>query len=206
MHPWKSWMQTYCTIGRISRPSPSRMETVKCKPWIRHFNLPNSSVSVPNVHFMVCAPLRNHFWGSIFDLIFWSFDFWSGCKEKARKEESRCGFFAYSWKFPAYSAVFYLQLTMLVSHSCSFLAYRFSFLLTIGVFFAYSGKVCLIRALRDCKQRSLTVSKKAPTWTVTWWGFRARKRIFSPPPARTSPPAPSHTPGPRRITPPSIFN
>ena len=29
--------------------------------------------------------------------------------------------------------------------------------------FAYSGKVRLIRALRDCKQRSLTVSKKAPT-------------------------------------------
>ena len=29
--------------------------------------------------------------------------------------------------------------------------------------FAYNGKVRLIRALRDCKQRSLTVSKKAPT-------------------------------------------
>ena len=28
--------------------------------------------------------------------------------------------------------------------------------------FAYNGKVSLIRALRDCKQRSLTVSKKAP--------------------------------------------
>ena len=30
-------------------------------------------------------------------------------------------------------------------------------------FFAYSGKVRLIRAVRDCKQRSSTVSKKAPT-------------------------------------------
>ena len=36
-------------------------------------------------------------------------------------------------------------------------------LLIFGAFFAYSGKVRLIRALRDCKQRSLTVSKKAPT-------------------------------------------
>ena len=36
-------------------------------------------------------------------------------------------------------------------------------LLTVGAFLAYSGKVHLIRALRDCKQRSLTVSKKAPT-------------------------------------------
>ena len=34
--------------------------------------------------------------------------------------------------------------------------------LTVGAFFAYSGKVRLIRALRECKQRSLTVSKKAP--------------------------------------------
>ena len=29
--------------------------------------------------------------------------------------------------------------------------------------FAYSGKVRLIRALKNCKQRSLTASKKAPT-------------------------------------------
>ena len=52
-----------------------------------------------------------------------------------------------------------------------------AFLLTVGAFaltvlafftcswsfFAYSGKVRLISALKDCKQRSLTVSKKAPT-------------------------------------------
>ena len=57
--------------------------------------------------------------------------------------------------------LFYLQLRIL------------AFLLTIGAFFAYSfsffthswsyGKVRRIRTLRDCKQRSLTVSKKAPT-------------------------------------------
>ena len=41
--------------------------------------------------------------------------------------------------------------------------YSFSFLLIVGAFFAYSGKVRLIRALRDCKQRSSTVSKTAPT-------------------------------------------
>ena len=61
--------------------------------------------------------------------------------------------------------LFYLQLTIL-----AFLLTVRAFLLTVGSFlthswssFAYSGKVRLIRALRDCKQRSLTVSKKAPT-------------------------------------------
>ena len=60
--------------------------------------------------------------------------------------------------------LFYLQLTIL------------AFLLTVGAFpltfsafylqlelFAKSGKVRLISASRDCKQRSLTVSKKAAT-------------------------------------------
>ena len=61
--------------------------------------------------------------------------------------------------------LFYSQLTILV-----FLLTVGAFLLTVLAsltyswsFFAYSGKVRLIRALRDCKQRSLTVSKKAPT-------------------------------------------
>ena len=61
--------------------------------------------------------------------------------------------------------LFYVQLTNL-----AFLLTVGAFLLTIlaifaysGSSFAYSGKVRLIRALRDCKQRSLTVSKKAPT-------------------------------------------
>ena len=44
-----------------------------------------------------------------------------------------------------------------------------AFLLTIGLlclqlsFFAYSGKVLLISTSTDCKQRSSTVSKTAPT-------------------------------------------
>ena len=50
------------------------------------------------------------------------------------------GLFAHSWKLPAYSG---------------------AFLVTVDNFFG--GKVRLIRALRDCKQRSLTVSKKALT-------------------------------------------
>ena len=69
-----------------------------------------------------------------------------------------CGFFAYSWKLPAYSGAF-----LLTVGNFSFFAYSFSFLTYKWSFFAYSGKVRLIKALRDCKQRSLTVSKKAPT-------------------------------------------
>ena len=61
--------------------------------------------------------------------------------------------------------LFDLQLTILVF--CLqlefFLLTALAFLLTSGIFFAYGGKVRLIRALRECKQRSLTVSKKAPT-------------------------------------------
>ena len=53
------------------------------------------------------------------------------------------GFFTYNWSF--------------------FFAYNFSIFAYNWSFFAYSGKVCLRRALRDCKQRSLTVSKKTPT-------------------------------------------
>ena len=49
------------------------------------------------------------------------------------------------------------------AYSWSFFAYSFSFFTYSWSFFAYSGKVLPIRALRDCKQRSLTVSKKAPT-------------------------------------------
>ena len=76
-----------------------------------------------------------------------------------------CGFFAYSWKLPAYSGAFLLTVDnfSFSAHSFSFFAYSFSFFTYSWSFFAYSGKVRLIRALRDCKQRSLTVSKKAPT-------------------------------------------
>ena len=49
------------------------------------------------------------------------------------------------------------------AYTWSFFAYSFSFFTYSWSFFAYSGKVLPIRALRDCKQRSLTVSKKAPT-------------------------------------------
>ena len=51
------------------------------------------------------------------------------------------------------------------TYNWSFLAYSFSFLTYSNSwsFFAYSWKVRQIKVLRDCKQRSLTVSKKAPT-------------------------------------------
>ena len=60
---------------------------------------------------------------------------------------------------------FYLQLTALAffTYKWSSFAYSFSFFTYSWSFFAYSGKVRIIRALTDCKQRSLTVSKKAPT-------------------------------------------
>ena len=76
-----------------------------------------------------------------------------------------CGFFAYSWKLPAYSGAFLLTVDnfSFFTYSWSFFAYSFSFFTYSWSFFAYSGKVLLIGALRDCKQRSSTVSKKAPT-------------------------------------------
>ena len=61
--------------------------------------------------------------------------------------------------------LFYLQLSILaflLTNGC-FIAYSFSFFTYGWSFLAYSGKVRLIRTLRDCKQRSLTVSKRAPT-------------------------------------------
>ena len=104
-----------------------------------------------------------------------------------------CSFMAYSWKLPSYSGA------VLLTVDDNFGA----FLLTIGAFlltklafsmftyswrsfFAYSGKVHLIRALRDCKQRSLTVSKKAPP-TVSknaspfhFWALRSHSGNGSP--------------------------
>ena len=61
--------------------------------------------------------------------------------------------------------LFYLRLTILAffTYNWSFFAYSLSFLTYNSSSFAYNGKVRLIRALRDCKQRSLTVSKKAST-------------------------------------------
>ena len=59
---------------------------------------------------------------------------------------------------------FHLQLTIFafLLAILAFFAYNFSFRAYNWSFFAYGEKVRLIRALRDCKQRSLTVSKKAP--------------------------------------------
>ena len=95
-----------------------------------------------------------------------------------------CSFFAYSWKLLAYSGAFLLSVD-----NFSFLLRVGAFLLPISAFFAYSwsffahsGKVRLIRALRDCKQRSLTVSKKAPTVSKKTkpfqkeWYFQGRER------------------------------
>ena len=49
------------------------------------------------------------------------------------------------------------------TYNWSFFAYNLSFLTYNWSSFAYNGKVRLISALRDCKQRTLTVSKQAPT-------------------------------------------
>ena len=60
--------------------------------------------------------------------------------------------------------LFHLQLTTLVvllaigAFSLTILAFTHSW-----SFFAYSGKERLLSALRDCKQRSLTVNRKVPT-------------------------------------------
>ena len=72
---------------------------------------------------------------------------------------------AYSWKLLAHSGAFLLTVDNFsyFAYSWSFFTYNFSFFTCSWSCFGYSGKVRLISALRDCKQRSLTVSKKAPT-------------------------------------------
>ena len=77
----------------------------------------------------------------------------------------RIRLFAYNWKLPAYSEAFLLTVDKFsfLAYNSSFFAYNFSSSTYSWSFFAYSGEVRLIRALRDCKQRSLSVSKKAPT-------------------------------------------
>ena len=79
--------------------------------------------------------------------------------------EKECSFFAYSSKLPSHRGALLLTVDnfSFFAYSWNFLLTALVFLLTIGAFFAYSGKVHRIRALRDYKQRSLTVSKKAPT-------------------------------------------
>ena len=76
-----------------------------------------------------------------------------------------CSFFVDSWKLPAYSGACLLTVDNLsfFTYNWSFFTYTFSFFSYSGSFLAYGGKVRLISVLRDCKQRSSTVSKKAPT-------------------------------------------
>ena len=71
--------------------------------------------------------------------------------------------------------IFNLQLTIVFTYTWGFSLTILAFLLTVAfclqfylqtklqLLFAYSGQVRLISALRDCKQRSSTVSKKTPT-------------------------------------------
>ena len=59
-----------------------------------------------------------------------------------------CGFFAYSWKLPAYNGAFSLTVDnfSFFTYSWSFFAYNFSFFAYSWSFLAYGGKVRLIRA------------------------------------------------------------
>ena len=88
------------------------------------------------------------------------------CLQSAEREwfeksgvDFQCGnrFFLTIGSFLLTVELFHLQLTILLfSHNWGFSAYSWGF-------FAYNAKVRLIRALRDCKQRSLAVSKKSQT-------------------------------------------
>ena len=82
-------------------------------------------------------------------------------------EQPGCSFFAYSWKLPAYSGASLLTIDTFsfLTYNWIFSTYNFTFF-TYSWSFAYSGKVRLISALRDWKQRSLTVSKEAPTVSI----------------------------------------
>ena len=61
-----------------------------------------------------------------------------------------CGFFAYSWKLPAYNGAPLLTVDNFgfFTYSWSFFAYSFSFFTYNWSFFAYSGKVRLLRAFK----------------------------------------------------------
>ena len=81
----------------------------------------------------------------------------TNCPPNRRKEFAQtvcancflgCGFFAYSWKLPAYSRAFLLTVDNFSFFLTvgAFLLTVLAFLRTVGAFFAYSGKVRLIRA------------------------------------------------------------
>ena len=77
----------------------------------------------------------------------------------------RCNFLLTVGSFLLTMGLFYFQLTILALFLTIgvLFAYGFSFFTYSWSFFAYNGKVPPIRALRDCKQKGLSVSKKAPT-------------------------------------------
>ena len=87
------------------------------------------------------------------------------CLSPVSPPEIRMQLVSYSWKLPAYSAAFLFTVdnSSFFTYNWSFFAYSFSFSTYNWSFLAHSRKVRLVRALRDCKQRSLTVSKQAPT-------------------------------------------
>ena len=64
------------------------------------------------------------------------------------------------WKPPRKAFLLTVDNLSLFAYNWSFFAYNFTFFAYNWSFLAYSGKVRLIKALRHCKQRSLTVSKK----------------------------------------------
>ena len=76
-----------------------------------------------------------------------------------------CSFFFTVGKLSAYSGACSLTIDnfSFLTYSWSFFTYNFSLFPSSWRFFAYSGSVRLISALRDCKQRSLAVSERAPT-------------------------------------------
>ena len=95
-------------------------------------------------------------------------------------------FFAYSWKLPAYSGASLLSIDSFsfFTYSWSSFAYSFGFFAYSWCFFAHNWKVRQTRALRDCKQRSLPVSNKAPTVSaknfpqIVPWRLLFSKGIF----------------------------
>ena len=74
-----------------------------------------------------------------------------------------CNFLLTVGSFLLTAELFYLQLPISASLLAigAFFAYSFSFFTYNWSFFAYNGKVHLIMGKRDCKQRSLTVSKES---------------------------------------------
>ena len=86
-------------------------------------------------------------------------------KGGASLAHARMQLFAYSWKLPAYSWASWITNAFgsFLAYNLSFCAYSWSFLAYNWNLFTYNGKMRLIGTYNDCKQRSSTVSKQAPT-------------------------------------------